>query len=236
MLPLENAPDISESRTNSANLVTSTHLEDLWEKVYDDRRESAKKNAFSDGCTSNTTERPIVSEDSTSLINEGSAFRDAFSFSNETAQIRQDIQGDAPVQNVDIEAHIRKWTLNHEQAHAFRIIARHSLENHPEQLRMLLSGPGGTGKSRVIHALRDFFDLHGESRRLRFSAYTGVAARNINGMTIHGALCINQRSSQSSQSRTRRDLTAMWEGVDYFFIDEVSMVGCSLLLQIHEAL
>jgi hypothetical protein len=28
----------------------------------------------------------------------------------------------------------------------------------------------------------------------------------------------------------------MWEGVDYLFIDEVSMVGCSLLLQIRKAL
>ncbi|KAJ7513267.1 hypothetical protein B0H11DRAFT_1698373, partial [Mycena galericulata] len=95
----------------------------------------------------------MVSDDSTSLINDGSAFRDAFTSANESPQIRQDIEGDAPVQNIDIEAHIRKWTLNQEQAQAFRIIAHHSLENHPEQLRMLLSGPGGTGKSRVIHAL-----------------------------------------------------------------------------------
>lgn len=28
----------------------------------------------------------------------------------------------------------------------------------------------------------------------------------------------------------------MWEGVDYLFIDEVSMVECSLLLQVSQAL
>ncbi|KAJ7127739.1 hypothetical protein C8R44DRAFT_529334, partial [Mycena epipterygia] len=83
--------------------------------------------------------------------------------------------------------------LNKEQAHAFRIIAYHSLENKPEQLRMFLTGPGGTGKSRVIQALQDFFSLRGQSRRLRLAAYTGVAARNINGMTLHSVLCINQR-------------------------------------------
>jgi len=33
-----------------------------------------------------------------------------------------------------------------------------------------------------------------------------------------------------------RDLVAMWEGVDYLFIDEVSMIGCNFLLQISEAL
>ncbi|KAJ7212651.1 hypothetical protein GGX14DRAFT_308290, partial [Mycena pura] len=137
---------------------------------------------------------------------------------------------------VDLEAHIKKWTLNHEQAHAFRIIASHSLEQKPQQLRMLLSGPGGTGKSRVIHALKDFFQMRGQARRFRLAAYTGVAARNIEGMTLHSALCINQRSKKSAETRTRSDLTAMWEGVDYLFVDEVSMVGCSLMLQISRAL
>ncbi|KAJ7614526.1 hypothetical protein FB45DRAFT_680019, partial [Roridomyces roridus] len=131
---------------------------------------------------------------------------------------------------------IEKWTLNKEQAQAFRIIAAHSLQSRPEQLRMLLSGPGGTGKSRVIDALKDFFALRGQSHRLRLAAYTGVAARNIHGMTLHASLCINSRESASSQTLTRRNLTSMWEGVDYFFIDEVSMVGCPLLVQIHEAL
>jgi hypothetical protein len=28
----------------------------------------------------------------------------------------------------------------------------------------------------------------------------------------------------------------MWEGVDYLFIDEISMIGCSLLYNISEAL
>ncbi|KAJ7200366.1 P-loop containing nucleoside triphosphate hydrolase protein, partial [Mycena pura] len=135
-----------------------------------------------------------------------------------------------------IEEHILKWTLNKEQADAFRIIAAHSLNTRPEQLRMLLSGPGGTGKSRVIHALQDFFDIRGQHRRLRLTAYTGVAARNIKGMTLHASLFLNQRSKTSSETRTRSDLIAMWEGVDYLFIDEVSMVGCSLLLKIHQAL
>ncbi|KAJ7759713.1 hypothetical protein DFH07DRAFT_723286, partial [Mycena maculata] len=67
--------------------------------------------------------------------------------------------------------------LNEEQAHAFRIIARHSLLNRPEQLRMLLTGPGGIGKSRVIDTLRDFFILRGQSRRLHLCAYTGGASR-----------------------------------------------------------
>ena len=55
-------------------------------------------------------------------------------------------------------------------------------------------------------------------------------------MTLHSVLCLNQRSKGGSQGRTRRDLIAMWEGVDYLFIDEVSMIGCSFLLKISKAL
>jgi hypothetical protein len=154
-------------------------------------------------------------------VNDGSAFRNAFTLANDVPEIRQDVAPSELLHNVDIEAHVQKWTLNREQARAFKIIAHHSLQSQPEQLRMLLTGPGGTGKSRVIDALHDFFELRGQSRRLRLAAYTGVAARNINGMTLHAALCLNQRSNGTSQNKTRRDLTAMWEGVDYLFIGEV---------------
>ncbi|KAJ6569939.1 hypothetical protein B0H10DRAFT_1712415, partial [Mycena sp. CBHHK59/15] len=139
--------------------------------------------------------------------------------------------------DVDIEAHIKKWTLNHEQAHAFRIIASHSLEEKPQQLRMLLSGPGGTGKSRVIHALQDFFWMRGQDWKTirpmcrtfwNVSDLMNVSRRvAVSGFREpHSALCISQCSQKSAKNRTRRDLTAMWEGVDYLFIDEISMVGC----------
>ncbi|KAI0038037.1 hypothetical protein FA95DRAFT_1461306, partial [Auriscalpium vulgare] len=85
--------------------------------------------------------------------------------------------------------------LNTEQARAFQIVAEHSLVGNAAPLRMFLSGPGGTGKSRVINALVEYFKQRGEERRLRLCAYTGVAARNIGGMTLHSALSLNQRSS-----------------------------------------
>ncbi|KAJ7476626.1 hypothetical protein FB451DRAFT_965301, partial [Mycena latifolia] len=81
--------------------------------------------------------------------------------------------------------------LNVEQARAFRIVADHSVAGDKEALRMFLGGPGGTGKSAVIHALEDFFLRRGQTRRLRLSSYTGVAARNISGMTLHAALMMN---------------------------------------------
>ena len=140
------------------------------------------------------------------------------------------------VQFHDIDAMYEEFTMNTEQARAFRIIAEHSMQHHPTQLRMFIGGAGGTGKSRVISALREWFQRRKESRRFRLSSYTGVAARHISGMTLHSALSINQRSKGKAKNHTRRDLVAMWEGVGYLFIDEVSMIGCNFLLQISEAL
>ncbi|KAJ4464310.1 hypothetical protein C8J55DRAFT_408871, partial [Lentinula edodes] len=80
--------------------------------------------------------------------------------------------------------------LNIEQERVFRLIASHTQESKPAPLRMFLGGPGGTGKSHVISALRVFFEQQGERRRFRLASYTGVAAQNISGMTLHSALLL----------------------------------------------
>jgi hypothetical protein len=133
---------------------------------------------------------------------------------------------------------IESQQLNVEQARAFSIVANHSQSGKDEKpLRMYLGGQGGTGKSRVIDALRDFFVGIGQSRRFRLSSFTGVAARNISGMTLHAALMLGDGIFSSARSsKSKQDLMAMWEGVDYLFIDEISMVGCSFLYDISHAL
>ncbi|KAJ7710212.1 hypothetical protein B0H16DRAFT_1344223, partial [Mycena metata] len=135
-----------------------------------------------------------------------------------------------------IEQVMTSWKLNVEQRRAFKIIAQHSLDRTSPPLRMYLGGPGGTGKSRVIYALADFFTIRGEDRRLRCASYTGVAARNIKGMTLHSALGMSTSSSKVKSGKSLRDLMAIWEGVDYLFVDEVSMVGCALMYDISVAL
>ncbi|KAJ8580892.1 hypothetical protein M405DRAFT_752648, partial [Rhizopogon salebrosus TDB-379] len=90
---------------------------------------------------------------------------------------------------------VDEFTLNEEQARAFTLITNHSLMKQTEPLRMFLGGPGGTGKSRVINAVKEFFCRRGQGRRFRLTSYMGVAARNISGMTLHSALCLGQRKS-----------------------------------------
>ena len=126
------------------------------------------------------------------------------------------------------------YTLNEMQGHAFKIIAEHSLAQDTHQLRMHIAGSGGTGKSRVIDALQEFFQLQDQSYRLRLTSFTGVAAKNINGMTLHSALNLGKHKKWSDKKKG--EIIAMWRRVDYLIIDEVSMIGCKLLLEIHEVL
>lgn len=229
-----------DSNTFSEDITNQpTFLEDVWQKAYDDRRDQWKKKSSSQPAVSGTT-APVPSTEQAAhrpVIRDGSAFRNPHNEPEvRIPAIRQQLEASDPEVDVNISEMVQKWTLNTEQARAFKIVAEHSLTVGQDPLRMYLGGPGGTGKSRVINALKDYFELRNQSRRFRLASYTGVAAKNINGMTLHSALCINQRSKGGSQGRTRRDLVAMWEGVDYLFIDEVSMIGCSFLLKISEAL
>ena len=211
------------------------------EKKYDDRKQDWKKKAQAvplqtiNPCTSSNFAESAQSYN----ICSGDAFRNSILNVEKNAQnprIRQHLEPTDADKEIDVEEIVQEFTLNKEQARAFRIVALHSLEEKPKPLRMYLGGSGGTGKSRVINALKTFFDRRNQSRRFRLSSYTGVAAKNISGMTLHAALCLNQRKSKGSSDKTRRDLISMWEGVDYLFVDEVSMIGCQLMLKISEAL
>lgn len=142
---------------------------------------------------------------------------------------------------VSVDRMIEIFELNQEQARAFSLICHAATKprGSGEPLRMYLGGSGGTGKSRVIIAVRNFFDRRNEGRRLRLASYTGVAAHNIGGMTVHAALNLCSASNQQSKAgrgKTQRDLVAMWDGVDFLFVDEVSMIGCKFMFQIHKAL
>ena len=124
---------------------------------------------------------------------------------------------------------IKTYFLNAEQERAFRIIANHAISNEPDQLRMYLGGMGGTGKTQVIKALTHFFTSRKEAHRFVVVAPTGTAAALLRGSTYHSMFGIYSHTSESRISLIKSRL----QGVDYVFLDEVSMLLARDLNKIH---
>jgi hypothetical protein len=126
--------------------------------------------------------------------------------------------------------------LNEEQARAFSIVANHAERPHLIPLRMYLGGMGGTGKSRVLHAIIAFFEQRNEAYRFLVLGPTGSVAALLNGSTYHSVF----RISRDKKSKNQDDIDGMesegytlaavnerLQGVDYIFLDELSMVSCN---------
>jgi len=140
-----------------------------------------------------------------------------------------------------IDAIVVEFSLNKEQERAFRIIANHAASSTTEQLKMYLGGMGGTGKSQVIKAVTTMFERKKESHRFIVLAPTGSAAALLNGFTYHSALGVHIKqkgdssfsgNGQASVADARERLT----GVEYVFIDEISMIACHELFAISSRL
>ena len=109
--------------------------------------------------------------------------------------------------------------------------------------RVFLSGPGGVGKSHVISLvhndtiklLRLSGHMEPDDVAVLLTAPTGVAAFNIQGMTLHSALVLGTTNAgchplaQDKLNTLRTKLS----NLQLLIIDEVSMVGSDMLLQIH---
>ena len=116
-----------------------------------------------------------------------------------------------------------------------------------DKMTELLSGPRGVGKShviRLIHSdtiklLRLAGNIQPDEVTVLLTAPTGVAAFNINGMTLHSALllgCSRYAGFQPLSHDQLNTLRSKLSKLMLVIIDEVSMVGCNMLLEIHKRL
>ncbi|SJL13082.1 uncharacterized protein ARMOST_16519 [Armillaria ostoyae] len=118
------------------------------------------------------------------------------------------------------------YGLNEEQQRAFRIVSQHSSNPAAEQLKMYIGGMGGMGKTWVLNALTAYFKEQGESRRLVVVAPTGSAAALVKGSTYHFMFGINECHGDTISRKALAEFKERLEGVDYVFLDEVSMLSC----------
>ncbi|CAF4318295.1 unnamed protein product [Rotaria magnacalcarata] len=134
-----------------------------------------------------------------------------------------------------------EFTLNREQRAAFMIITSHldgdsrcRTGDNSGQLIMCMPGCGDTGKSKLICALTKYFLVTKRTQMMRKLAPTGIAAAEIGGMTIHSFLG-EQRNSGKPRTVKAGDLKLEkeWRLIEYLLIDEMSMVGLTLLAKLN---
>jgi hypothetical protein len=138
--------------------------------------------------------------------------------------LQKNCKNESIVQDI-IDSTIHKFKLNSEQERAFRIVANHAVSSDSNRLNMYLGGMGGTGKSQVIKSLNHFFTARNKTHRFMILPLTGSAAALLNGSTYHSALGINDRQEFATLKNIAQVRNRL-EGVDYIFLDEVSMLSC----------
>ena len=154
--------------------------------------------------------------------------------------------------NVNIEARLEavikevavEQSLNAEQLRCYNMFLEglryHARGQEIDDTRnrcIYVGGPGGTGKSRVIRAIVTLFSRIGCSDKLVVTATTGIAAKIIDGSTIH-SVCHLARGNNVDEEDKRGDrlnrlrLDNSWSNCEFLIIDEISMLGCKALNEI----
>lgn len=137
--------------------------------------------------------------------------------------------------------------LNVEQREVFdhvTSVVRESIENPkaivPEDLEVLrhyVSGEGGTGKSFVIEAIsRHVREVLG--KQVAIAAPTGVAAKNVNGTTLHRLLQLPVERDGAPKykplsNRVAKIIRDKLQDTVLYILDEVSMISNLTLIFIH---
>jgi len=118
-----------------------------------------------------------------------------------------------------------------EQASEGALVVKHILSS---TRNTFITGPGGTGKSHILRNLQNML----KDKNIAVLAFTGIAAMNVNGETIHKFFKFKPVSGLSCQNHSvisPREATKL-KSLDLLVIDEVSMLSADMLDAIDQKL
>ena len=118
-----------------------------------------------------------------------------------------------------------KWTDGQKIA-ADYMLDKLDKTSHNEQLLMLLHGPPGTGKTFLIERLQKMTNI-----KMRITATSGVAAMSLMGVTIDHFMGKGRRKKKKKRSKVEIMRKILGDAT-LVVIDEVSMLGCSKLIEL----
>jgi len=131
----------------------------------------------------------------------------------------------------------KKWTLNEEQSAAFHMYIFYLRENRTQlPLQAYLGGQGGTGKSQIIKCIQDYANSNNIINNIAITAYTGKAARNIKGVTLHSLLSFQNLARTTNDYSLPFSTKLTLQSIKMLFIDECSMISKKMLSKIESIL
>lgn len=140
--------------------------------------------------------------------------------------------------------------LNRKQRLAFYTVANGMLRKKSdptaEPLRLYIGGGAGSGQSHVLRCIKAFKECPVKGQidegRMLTVAFQGKQAAGVGGTTVHSVCQAGTRGGSGNLSGKHDDqkplsdtMAVRWKGVVALAIEEVSMVGCELLVALNKA-
>ncbi|ETV63670.1 hypothetical protein H257_19397 [Aphanomyces astaci] len=131
---------------------------------------------------------------------------------------------------------LQRWQLEDNGDHDPRSVAT---ATSAIQLRMVLHGEGGTGKSHVIAAVQAFCNSWKRPFSIAKTAMTGKAAVSINGVTLHswiGMHNLTPSTVHEAKEADEKGVPSYTEDLKLLLVDEMSMMNKQQLVRLDKAL
>ena len=161
--------------------------------------------------------------------------------SSKTAEVEQHA-----IRLPEREYHQLIQTLNRKQLEIYTHIIQWIKTKNDKSLHLFLTGGAGVGKSVVVTTLYQTLHRHlcgtegenPEEIRILLCAYTGSAAFNIGGITIHKAFALNANQSFTKPLSADKlnTLRVKYRKLSVLIIDEISLVSNELFTIINQRL
>ncbi|XP_073986376.1 uncharacterized protein [Rhodnius prolixus] len=139
-----------------------------------------------------------------------------------------------------------KFNLNEDQSRIFNKITKTLIDQSNNkcnsQIKLFVSGVGGTGKSYLLKALKvwinNTFPPKKDTVSVAITAPTGLAAYNVNGVTIYRLLSLPVEHQQTAEYNklnveSCRAIRHVLKDMKLLVIDEISLVSSLVFAYIH---
>lgn len=107
-----------------------------------------------------------------------------------------------------------------------------------QKKNVFLNSPGGCGKSYILKVVHSYMRDNYPHIKIGLTSSTGVSAVNISGVTLHHYTGIGlgkyDVDTHISYILKNKKIYKKWRNTDYIFIDEISMLGGSILDKLNE--